>query len=128
MKTPRRRGILRTRVQRGFLALGLMLYGCVGTPFTEFRGSAKVEDGPAGCEAICKNWDMQVAGMVAHGEYSTSCICQKKGAELSLRTIGQSLMLSSSGNAAPDAALSSATEPQDDARGVAAGMGSGFAL
>ena len=128
METVKPCGIVRAGVQLGLVASALMLYGCVGAPFTEFRGSAKIDDGPAGCEAICKNWDMELAGMVAHGEYSTSCICQRKDAEVSFRAIGQSVILSSSGIAAADAASGSATEPQDDAGAAAAGMGGGVGL
>ena len=126
MRTARRSGIVRAGITLGLLASALILYGCVGSTFTEFRGSAKIEDGPAGCEAICKNWDMELAGMVAHGEYSTSCICQRKDAEVSFRAIGQSVMLSSSGIAAADAASASATEHQDDAGAAAEGMGIGL--
>jgi hypothetical protein len=46
---------------------------------TTFSGKAKVPKGPAGCQAICSKWSMEMAGMVAMGEYSTACICMVPG-------------------------------------------------
>jgi len=52
----------------GFVALT----GCT----TVFRGSPKIPNGPEGCKAQCTSWGMEMAGMVAMGEYSDGCICQ----------------------------------------------------
>jgi hypothetical protein len=42
---------------------------------TSFSGEAKIPRGPIGCQAICGEWSMQMAGMVAMGEYSNACVC-----------------------------------------------------
>ena len=60
------------------LACLLALAGCGAT--TEFKGSAKVSGGPAGCKAICEKWGMELTGMVQMGDYSNGCICQVRGA------------------------------------------------
>jgi len=41
---------------------------------TSFTGSAKVK-GPKQCHSICNNWNMDLAGMVAMGDYTDGCIC-----------------------------------------------------
>jgi len=56
-------------------ALVLGCAGCVGVA-TNFRGEAKVMNGPAGCRAICQNWNMEMAGMIQFGEYSDACVCE----------------------------------------------------
>jgi len=56
-------------------ALMVLLNGCA----TSFSGSAKVPNGPAGCQQQCGAWGMELAGMVAMGEYSDGCICQVRG-------------------------------------------------
>ncbi|HEX3775699.1 MAG TPA: hypothetical protein VHV51_14605 [Polyangiaceae bacterium] len=53
-----------------FLVSGLT--GCE----TSFQGDAKVADGPRGCDAKCRSWGLEFAGMVAMGEYSDGCICR----------------------------------------------------
>ena len=40
---------------------------CVTTTFT---GNPKVPHGAAGCRAICASYEMELAGMVALGEYA----------------------------------------------------------
>ncbi len=47
---------------------------------TVFSGSATTPSGPAGCQAKCSNWNMDMAGMVSMGEYSDGCICTVRGA------------------------------------------------
>ena len=49
------------------------LTGCA----TQFTGAPKVQNGPAGCQATCDQWGMELAGMVKMGEYSDGCICQR---------------------------------------------------
>ncbi|GAC1535147.1 MAG: hypothetical protein NVS2B9_00200 [Myxococcales bacterium] len=64
---------------RTVLALALAaLAGCSGVTPTQFKGDAKVLNGPDGCKAVCKGWGMELAGMVQMGEYSDGCICQVK--------------------------------------------------
>jgi len=46
---------------------------------TTFTGSPKVTHGAAGCRAICTSYGMELAGMVALGEYSDGCICEVAG-------------------------------------------------
>jgi hypothetical protein len=62
------------------LALAAMLLTACATAFT---GSAHVEGGPAECAQRCGAWGMELAGMVAMGEYSDACICQVKGKTVS---------------------------------------------
>jgi hypothetical protein len=70
----------------------MMVTGCA----TSFTGSAKV-DGPDDCRTICGNWKMDLAGMVAMGEYTNGCICKIRGEQLSLNGIAGSVLLSSAG-------------------------------
>ena len=56
----------------------LLAGGCM--PKTEFRGNPHIEGGPGQCQAICSQWGMELAGMVAMGEYSSGCICKRPGA------------------------------------------------
>jgi hypothetical protein len=49
------------------------------TTETAFRGSAKVPNGAAGCQARCSSYGMELAGMVALGNYSDGCICEVPG-------------------------------------------------
>jgi hypothetical protein len=58
-------------------SLVLLSAGCVRP--TTFTGEAKVVGGPAGCQAKCASWGMELAGMVVMGEYSDGCICQIRG-------------------------------------------------
>jgi len=57
------------------VVLLLLLSGC----HTVFYGAAKVSKGPRGCTEQCDTWGMDLAGMVAMGEYSDGCICQVRG-------------------------------------------------
>ena len=70
----------------------MLLIGCATD--TKFKGDAKIDDGPKGCEKICSGWDMELVGMVALGEYTDGCICKKKDASLSLSDVSQVLMSS----------------------------------
>jgi hypothetical protein len=63
--------------------------------YTVFEGAAKIKDGPSGCEAKCKELGMELVGMVVLGEYTDGCICKKKGAQMSMQEIGETLILSS---------------------------------
>ncbi len=74
--------------------LVLMLTGCA----TTFTGSAKIKGGPSECEAKCKEWGMELVGMVALGEFTDGCICKKKGSQLSMQDIGEAVILSSAGS------------------------------
>jgi hypothetical protein len=56
------------------LGVTVLLVGC--TPMTQFEGSARVENGRAGCERKCASQGLQFAGMVFVGEYSDACLCQ----------------------------------------------------
>ena len=55
----------------GFAVAGA-LTGCA----TSFTGEAHVPGGPAGCRDVCASYGMELAGMVAMGEYSDGCICR----------------------------------------------------
>jgi hypothetical protein len=54
--------------------LALVAPGCA----TSFTGDAHVA-GPSACVAKCKEWGMDLSGMVAMGEYSDACICRARG-------------------------------------------------
>lgn len=62
----------------GLCGLAFFLTGAMGCA-TSFTGSAKVPGGPAGCRDVCGGYGMELAGMVAMGEYSDGCICKVKG-------------------------------------------------
>jgi hypothetical protein len=51
---------------------------------TSFTGNAHVSGGAPGCEAKCKSWGLELAGMVAMGEYSDACICRRPGEKTAL--------------------------------------------
>lgn len=93
----------------GMIAMLAGLSGCA----TSFTGSAKL-DGPKECRTVCGNWGMDLAGMVAMGEYTNGCICKVKGEQLSLNGIGNALLLSSAGPAGAGAAVY--MQNQDDKR------------
>lgn len=78
----------------GLLAMLVSVAGCA----TSFSGSAKV-DGPKECRMVCDKWGMDLAGMVAMGEYTNGCICKVKGERLSLNGIGSAFLMSSAGAA-----------------------------
>lgn len=50
----------------------LAFTGCA----TSFTGEAHVPGGAAGCRDVCGSHGMDLAGMVAMGEYSDGCICR----------------------------------------------------
>lgn len=77
------------------LTLTFSLIGC-SSP-TKFTGDAKIDGGPAQCEKICGNWYMELAGMVALGEYTNGCICKKKGSKLSMVEAVNPILMSSVG-------------------------------
>lgn len=81
-------------------AIATMVTGCA----TSFTGSAKV-DGPDECNRVCKGWGMDLAGMVAMGEYTNGCICKVKGEQLSLSGIAGSVLLSSAAGAGGSAGV-----------------------
>jgi len=76
-----------------WLLFFLLLAGCA-TPLTTFTGGAKIKGGPSGCEAKCSEWAMELVGMVALGEYTDGCICKKKGSQLSVQDVAETLSLS----------------------------------
>lgn len=59
-----------------FVSLSILgtvaLSGCA----TAFTGDAHVPGGAAGCRDVCGSYGMDLAGMVAMGEYSDGCICR----------------------------------------------------
>jgi hypothetical protein len=71
----------------------LALVGCASAP-TTFQGAAHVNGGAAKCTTICQGWGMDLAGMIAVGEYSDGCICQVKGKTVSLLDVGSSVVAS----------------------------------
>ncbi len=84
----------------GLLGLLATASGCA----TSFSGSAKL-DGPKDCRKICDNWGMDLAGMVAMGEYTNGCICRVKGEQLSLKGIGGAILSSSAAAGAGSAGV-----------------------
>lgn len=66
---------------RALLLSGIVC--CVGGCATSFHGDAHVEEGPAGCEKKCSEWNEEFVGMVAMGEYSDACICRVRGKQIS---------------------------------------------
>jgi hypothetical protein len=80
-----------------WLLFFLLLAGCA-TPLTTFTGGAKIKGGPSGCEAKCSEWAMELVGMVALGEYTDGCICKKKGSQLSMQDVAETLSLSLAGS------------------------------
>lgn len=77
-----------------------VLTGCA----TSFTGSAKV-DGPKECRMTCDKWGMDLAGMVAMGEYTNGCVCKVKGEKLSLNSVADAMLMSSAGAAGASAAV-----------------------
>jgi hypothetical protein len=77
--------------------LGLSVAAAAGCA-TSFTGDAHVPGGPAGCRDVCGSYGMDLAGMVAMGEYSDGCICKVRGQAAS--SDGQSLAVA---GAAPSA-------------------------
>jgi len=65
-------------------------FSCVHT--TDFYGSAKVPNGAEGCRSTCTSYGMELAGMVALGQYSDGCICEVPGKRVSrgAATVGAS--------------------------------------
>jgi hypothetical protein len=76
-----------------FLAAGASV-GCA----TAFKGNSHVPGGAAGCSKICSGYGMDLAGMVAMGEYSDGCICKVRGQAAS--SSGTELAVSGAGPAA----------------------------
>jgi len=87
-------------VSIGLLFLLVAVSGCA----TSFTGSAKV-DGPKDCRTVCDGWGMDLAGMVAMGEYTNGCICRVRGEQLSLKGIAGALMSSAAGASGGSAAV-----------------------
>ena len=70
------------RRRTGIVLLFLLAsLSCVHT--TDFYGSAKVPNGAEGCRSICTSYGMELAGMVALGQYSDGCICEVPGKRVS---------------------------------------------
>ena len=63
------------------IRLGMVSFALLGLTAcaTSFQGSAKTEDGKAGCEKKCASEGLELAGMVYMGEYSDACVCEVKG-------------------------------------------------
>lgn len=60
------------------LALALAVGGCA----TSFQGSPHV-GGAAACEAKCSGQGMELAGIVYMGDYSSACVCEVPGQNVS---------------------------------------------
>jgi len=108
-----------------WILIMLPLTGCA-PKYTTFEGGAKIKDGPSGCEAKCKEWGMELVGMVALGEYSDGCICKKKGSQLSMRDIGETVILSSAGSGGGTVGVETALR-EEAGRAVGGAMSVGFA-
>lgn len=89
MKKSRNRAVLA-------LALSLNLQGC-----TLFFGSPHIDTGA--CATRCRREGMRVSGLVFHGEFATSCVCELP------RAGGPSLSSTASGS--PGAAIAAAARP-----------------
>jgi hypothetical protein len=70
------------------LLIGLFLLGSGVGCQTQFLGDPHIS--PAQCQARCAQSNLQMAGMVYMGEYSSACICEvgKAGAATSLASAG----------------------------------------
>ena len=55
-----------------------------------------------------------IFGMVAMGEYSNGCICQKKGEDLSINEVGRSIILSTTGTGAAVTGVMTQMQNDDD--------------
>ena len=85
-------------MKRAVCLVFFFLFAGCAAPLTTFTGGARIEGGPAGCEAKCKAWGMELVGMVALGEYTDGCICKKKESPLSMQEVGETLSLSLAGS------------------------------
>ena len=85
----------------GAVAMLVSVSGCA----TSFTGSAKL-DGAKECRTVCDGWGMELAGMVAMGEYTNGCICKVKGTQLSMSGVGNILLMSSAGSGGGAAGVS----------------------
>jgi len=103
-----------------WLLIFLVLAGCAA-PLTTFTGDAKIKGGPSGCEAKCNAWGMELVGMVALGEYTEGCICKKKGSQLSMQDVEETLSLSLGGLSGGVVAAVESERRDRDARTTAAG-------
>jgi hypothetical protein len=67
---------MRTTIQMLLAACSIAIAasGCA----TSFTGDAHIA-GPTACQAKCREWGMDLTGMVAMGEYSDACICRIRG-------------------------------------------------
>jgi hypothetical protein len=104
-----------------WLLFFLLLAGCA-TPLTTFTGDAKIKGGPSGCEAKCSEWAMELVGMVALGEYTDGCICKKKGSQLSMQDVGETLSLSLPGSSGGVVAAIENERKEREAKAAAAGF------
>lgn len=70
------------------LLIGLLLLGSGVGCQTQFVGDPHIS--PAACQAKCAQSNLQMAGMVYMGEYSSACICEvgKAGAPAGLASAG----------------------------------------
>jgi len=109
-----------------WILIMLPLIGCA-PQYTTFEGGAKIKDGPSGCEAKCKEWGMGLVGMVALGEYSDGCICEKKGSQLSMRDVGETLILSSAGSGGGTVGVETASRIEEAGAAVEGAMSGGLA-
>lgn len=70
------------------LLIGLLLLGSSVGCTTQFIGDPHIS--PAACQARCAQSNLQMAGMVYMGEYSSACICEvgKAGGPAGLASAG----------------------------------------
>jgi hypothetical protein len=83
---------------------------------TAFTGGAHVPGGAAGCTNICGKYGMDLAGMVAMGEYSDGCICKVRGQQVA--TAGTELAVAGAGPAAVAIVLQTRASEQEAYRGT----------
>jgi hypothetical protein len=83
---------------------------------TAFTGGAHVPGGAAGCTNVCGKYGMDLAGMVAMGEYSDGCICKVRGQQAA--TSGAELAVAGAGPAAVAIVLQTRASEREAYRGT----------
>ena len=71
------------RMRRGCVAAVVVLGGCA----TNFTGSAYIQGGATQCAQMCARSNLQMAGMVYSGEFSSSCVCAVPHGPMSTQTV-----------------------------------------
>jgi hypothetical protein len=60
-------------------AVSILAVAGIGGCATAFSGNPRIPGGANGCRNVCGGYGMDLAGMVAMGEYSDGCICKVRG-------------------------------------------------